>query len=597
MLLGLKFMRKALSLWLLIAAAAFGCKTVNKSGPVKEGEALPGVSPSEEETIDVPPSLWSPLRRQQNASFYFLAGEYAYLKKDLTNATDLFDKAYRLDPNPLLALKSVELKAQTGELGEALAECRRMTLLYPDNAKMYVLYGKLLLASGATEEATHQFEKAMSLDAQNPEPYIGLIQLYRMDKKIGKAMAVAQELTRIDPANAEGWELYAKICLMASQKQRALVPAKRAYDLRSNDPEKVLVYAIALDLNGKSQKAVQLYETLFRLNPTNEQLIERMVGLYQDLGDLKDALTLLKDAESSAGGEVGVGIKMQQAFILWELKRYDEGTAILEQLAKKYPGSDRVTYLVALGKERVGKTEDALANYRAIPESSQYKIHSDYRSAKILLTQKRYDEAWSIVERVIATKAEPSIEFYGIGSDILNEQGKVHQAADFLGQGVHEYPQSAPLLFLLGVYQEKNDQIRECVETMRQVIKLDPKFSSAYNFLGYVYAEHGENLDEAEDLIHQALKLKPDDGYYLDSLGWVYFQKKKYDKALETLGQANRLVPDEGVVLEHLADVYQMKGNSSMALDYYKKALKGHLEERDKERIAKKMQKLEKTHE
>ena len=588
-------MNYLLKFGIVVLVGICGCKSLDTANRGKDGNANTVSTSLEEDTIDVPPSLWSPLRRQQNASYYFLAGEYAYLRKDLKDANDLFDKAYRLDPNPLLALKSVELKAQTGELGDALSECRRMSLLYPENAKIFVLYGKLLMASGSNEEATHQFEKAMSLDPQDPEPYIGLVQLYRLDKKVGKAMAIAQELTRIDPTNPEGWVLYAKVCLMSSQKQRALLPAKRAYDLRSNDPEKVLVYAITLDLNGQSKKAVQLYETLFRLNPTNEQLIERMVGLYQELGDLKDALTLLKEAENSAK-EVGVGLKMQQAFILWEMKKYDEGTAILEQLAKKYPQSDRVIYLVALGKEHVGKMDEALTHYRALPETSQYKIHGDYRSAKILIAQKNYGEAWSIVEHVIASKVEQSIEFYGVGSDILNEQGKFHEAVVFLRQGVRENSQNAPLQFLLGVYLEKDGHVDECIESMRQVIKLDPTFSSAYNFLGYIYAERGENLDEAEDLIHQALKLKPDDGFYLDSLGWVYYQKKNYDKALETLSQANRLVPDEGVILEHIADVYQMKGNSGLALDYYKKALNGHLEDRDKARIDGKIAKFEKIH-
>ena len=585
-------MRRFSKFWLILIVGVFGCKTSHTAN-VEEGE-ITGTSASlEEDTIDVPPSLWSPLRRQQNASYYFLSGEYAYLKKDLKEADDLFDKAYRLDPNPLLALRSVELKAQTGDLGGALAECRRMTLLYPDNSKIFVLYGKLLLASGSNEDATRQFEKAMYLDPTDSEPYIGLIQLYRLDKKIGKAMAVAQELTRIDPTNPEGWNLYAKICLMASQKQRALVPAKRAYDLRSNDPEKVLVYAVALDLNGQSKKAVQLYETLFRLNPTNEQLIARMVGLYQELGDLNDALTLLKDAENSTV-EVGVGLKMQQAFILWELKRFDEGTAILEKLAKKYPQSDRVLYLVALGKERLGKLEEALNSYRTIPETSQYKIHSDYRAAKILISLKRYAEAWDIVMRVIASKAEQSIEFYGIGSDALNEQGKFHEAANFLRQAVQENPQNAPLWFLYAVYLEKDGQVEESIDGMRQVIKLDPNFSSAYNFLGYIYAERGEKLDEAEDLIRQALKLKPEDGFYLDSLGWVFYQKKKYDKALEILNEANHLVPSEGVVLEHIGDVYQMKGSTALAADYYKKALSTHLEDRDRARIDKKIKILEK---
>src|SRR5690606_35120944 len=128
--------------------------------------------------------------------------------------------------------------------------------------------------------------------------------------------------------------------------------------------------------------------------------------------------------------------------------------------------------------------------------------------------------------------------------------------------------------------------------TMRDVIAKDPENSSAYNYLGYLYADRGENLDEAEKLILKALQLKPGDGFYLDSLGWVYYQRGEYDKALGRLLEAAKAQPKEGVIFEHLGDLKKVTKNLEEAIEYYKKALSVDLEDKDRERVSKKLEEL-----
>ena len=93
-------------------------------------------------------------------------------------------------------------------------------------------------------------------------------------------------------------------------------------------------------------------------------------------------------------------------------------------------------------------------------------------------------------------------------------------------------------------------------------------------------------------MIKRALQLKPNDGYYLDSLGWVYYQQKKYPEALKILKQAIKVVPNEGVILEHVADTYKALGDRQKAIEFYEKATKGRIEDRDRERIMKKYREM-----
>ncbi|MFQ5484203.1 MAG: tetratricopeptide repeat protein, partial [Desulfobacterales bacterium] len=140
------------------------------------------------------------------------------------------------------------------------------------------------------------------------------------------------------------------------------------------------------------------------------------------------------------------------------------------------------------------------------------------------------------------------------------------------------------------VVYDKLDRKEDSMETMKKVIRVDPKNADALNYLGYSYADLGQNLDEAEKLIKEALKYKPDDGYVTDSLGWVYFKKGLFQKALKFLEKAIRLVPDDPVILEHLGDAYLKTGHRQKALQYYQQSLQK--KKKDKKDIEKKIQDL-----
>ena len=554
-----------------------------------DGEDL-AVDPDSSGPENLPPSLWSPARRQSNASYYFLVAENEILRANLPQARQMYESAYNLDPNPFLAWKVIAAQAAGGQVNEALLQAKKMVLLYPRDAQIHGLYGQLLATSGLYDQAIQHYEKAIDLEPSRIDPYLGLIQLYQFQKKTSEAIVIAQDLVKMDPNYADGWAMLAKLLLSTNQKKSALKPAKRAYEIQSADSEKILIYALALELNGQSKKAVSLYELLYRLNPTNEDLIARMVDLYRKIGDLNDALALLKEVTGHSESP-NSGVLMQQAFILWELQRFEEASAILDGLAVRYPESDRLQYLAALGQERLEKYEMALVTYQKIAPTSQYSIHAQYRAVNIYRKLKKVDEAIRLVRAVVQSKAERAQDFYAVGASVLGDENRFKESIALLEEGIKDFPDAVQLVFLLGVYQEKNGDKKACIATMRRVIAKDATHSSAYNYLGYLFAEAGEHLDEAEQLVKKALILKPGDGYYLDSLGWVYFQKKDYVKALDSLNKANLVTPGEGVILEHIGDVYVGMGDKDKARSFYEQAEKGKGEDRDLARIKSKVEK------
>lgn len=561
--------------------------------PVDDKEIADGPSQGSGDMTNIPPSLWSPSQRRSHAGVFFLVGEYMALKeRNPKKALRFYESAYGLDPNPFLGGKMLLAKAGAGDRAEALLEAQKMVLLYPRDSHLRYFYGELLMLANQMSEAAEQFERCIELDSTNESAYLNLTEIYQGIKQSAKAIVVAKEFAKTLPGSFMAWTQLARLHLAQNQYKEALVPARRAYEMQSQNPNIVQMYAVVLQLNKQTKQAVRIYEQLYRLDPSDEGITSRMVELYREVGNLDSALQLLDEMLEQAGDNKPA-IHIQKALVFWELKRNEDAYKLLSKVHKEYPESERVKYLYGFSLERIEKFPEALAVYRSFDGKSTLKTQADIRIISILRHLKQYDEAIDLAEALLKDDGADS-ELYGLAANTYADAEKYKDAIDILKKGFEKFPAKVHLLFMTGVYHEKAGDIPACIEVMKEVIRKDASNSSAYNYLGYLYAERGENLDVAEELIKKALELKPDDGFYLDSLGWVFFQKGDHKKAIEYLQKAVKIEPKEGVIIEHLGDAKKAQGDLTGALTLYEQSLLVNLEPKDRVRIEKKISDLKK---
>ena len=408
-----------------------------------------------------------------------------------------------------------------------------------------------------------------------------------------EARAVAQRMVQAIPSAVHGWSKLSRAYLMLEQNQEALQAARTAFEMQSTNPALVLIYAYTLELNGFSEEAIAVYERLYRSNVINEMFVRHLAVLYRQLGGLQQALALLDElAERTA--QHSVGVEVQRVVILWELQENKRAHAILQQILQKYPEATRVIYLTALSEERLGNDAGAIAHYRRLVEDKKLGRDARFRLAIAYERQNELVLAQSELHQLIDT-GKTRWELFVFLAGIYNKQKNYRTALRVAEQGVTSHPETVPLLFTKGVYQEKTGDVMGCMQTMRTVIELDPWHSNAHNYLGYLLAEQNTELHEALRLILRALELKPNNGYYLDSLAWVYYRLGDYQKAHTSILQALRLHPDEPAILEHYADILLKLGRSAESLHIYQKALQYADENTVRERIEAKIKQLGKN--
>jgi tetratricopeptide (TPR) repeat protein len=122
------------------------------------------------------------------------------------------------------------------------------------------------------------------------------------------------------------------------------------------------------------------------------------------------------------------------------------------------------------------------------------------------------------------------------------------------------------------VYDKMGDYDRMVVQ-MKEVLRINPDYADALNYLGYSYAEKGVHLQEALQMVQRAMTLRPNMGYITDSLGWVYFKLGDYERAVTELEKASQLTPEDSTITEHLADSHAKLNRLDKALELYERAL------------------------
>ena len=581
------------------------CRTATpKIGPeVLSGADVPsGASGSGQNEIDESDAggaleeaanMWSPANRRASAMFQYMVAQKKILNGDAAAAENHFEMSYNLDPNAFTGSQLVRSKIISDPQNEeGLTEARRMSLLYPLDANLRLLYAQALLLHLDYKESEVQLKRAIELDPRLEEAYTALIKCYQVNGQQKAAIETAYKMTRNNPQSFQGWTILSRLLISSKRVKEAIEPARKAWELQENNPELALIYALTLDLNKRGKEAVKLYEQLYRFNPGNTDLVQRMVGLYKELGNLSNALSLLDDMIENSAEEVP-GLRMQKVIILWEMERADEALREILTLETELPESDRVSFMAGIALAKANRRKEAFQRFGRVQNESPLKADAMKQQALMLRDDGDLNAALSILKNLTERK-DCDVQAYLVWGEFLSESGQVGQAISVIESGLVKFPGDKKLLFSRGAYLERKGDKKSAESAFRELIAKDPDNAAALNYLGYMFADDGTNLDEAESLIQRALKLQPGNGGYLDSLGWVYYKKGQYKRAMEVLEKALALDKNEGVIWEHLGDALTALGQKKEALSKYSEALKLKNDPRDEARIRKKFEELQK---
>ncbi|HOX22053.1 MAG TPA: tetratricopeptide repeat protein [Elusimicrobiales bacterium] len=463
------------------------------------------------------------------------------------------------------------------------------------DAAKHFMQGLLLENSGKDSEALEEFKKALQLDKD-------AIYIYRHAAKTAlrsgdylQALAWAEQLTRVEPSNADNWTLLGGISWAGRDPDAARRAFEKALEL---SPDSVNALYQAANMLGMldPDKSVEYLKRLIKLRPQNLPEIHYRLAL-----------------------------------VLYKLGKTEEAAENLRLAIQAEPDYLEARYMLAQFYEAKGSTEAALSTYIAAVERDSKNAAVLTHIGGMLLASEKDAEAQIYFERAraadrgnhganfgLAMLAEKRGDFLGVanylrGSDsysrdpalwvrasyYLSQAGALSEAVNNLGQAHAKWPDNPEITYFyaLGlddsgqtdkalelvegllrsnpdyrdaklqyaVLCERSGKIAEAEKAFRELIAKKPEDAYALNYLGYMLADRGLKLEEARAFILRAVALEPENGAYLDSLGWADFKLGRVSQASDSLRKAARMVNADPAIWEHLGEVFSYSGNNAGA--------------------------------
>ncbi len=444
-----------------------------------------------------------------------LAGVYSD-RNNPKAAAELLEKLASKNPSPRSLVSLAELYDQMRQYGPAADAYAKALELDPSRSEIKAAMAQDQALAGRYDDALKSFQQVADANPQDAEPYLGMSQIYREQKKFDLAQQMISKARELDPDNVD--VRYSQVVLL--QQQGKLTEASAAMkDL----------------LDATSKKAYNPAERAAR-----SEMLDKFGALLRSNQQYDQAVAAFRE-EQTLNPDAGARALVQIVETDRSAKDYSKAQSESEAAYGKYPKDRMVAQVRAEVLSDEGKTDQAVSILRPLLDGKD-DLH---------------------VHLAIA-------ETYEQGKNFA-EMRKELEAADKLSP---EKDDAEQISFMRGSMYEREKRYDLAEKEFRRVIEGDPTNASALNYLGYMLADQGVRLQEAQDLINRAVNLEPTNYAFLDSLGWVYYHQNKLSDAEQQLTQSVRMMGTDPTIHDHLGDVYFKQGKLKEAIDQWQASLK-----------------------
>ncbi len=511
-----------------------------------------------------------PLPLTPELIYYLTAAAIAGQRGHVGAAIDLYYRASTVTESLSLARRSAEIAIFSRDQQRIDRALKRWAEVDPDDAEIYITHAPFLMLQNDFEGVVTAVNKALALSPEKSREYLAriadnLIELASPDQ----AMHVIRQLT-----------LY-----------------------KNNDAEALFAFSRLANLSKRYDDALSAIEQVLKQQVDREAALVLKAEILQNLGEGKQAISLLKKAANKDGASstvrfsyaklLGQNNKIAPARAVFQELHAEQGEnqqvifalgllALEEQdadLAKSYfhklvvlgDRSKQATYFMGLAEELNNDNEAALIWFASVPADSHRFNSAQIRYINLLADTGGLDQARSYLKLLRKEQPERAIHFYLFEAQLLIESNKKSAAFDLYTQALKENTENFDLLYGRAMVAESLDRLDVLEQDLNTILAKDPNNHQALNALGYTLTDRTDRHQEALILIKKAVALKPNDAFYIDSLGWVYYRLGNLEKAVYYLKQAVALNPHVEL-LAHLGEVLWQLGKHAEAKKIWQQA-------------------------
>jgi tetratricopeptide (TPR) repeat protein len=401
------------------------------------------------------------------------------------------------------------------------------------------------------ERAISEYKQAMEADPGSLFLRVNLAELYWRVGRVGDAVREAEAVLKVNPDQEDAHRLLANLYLRnlgdtQPQKvakdslQKAIEHFEALVRLNPTEIESYVTLGRLYRLNNQASKAEEIFRKALNADPSSKSAVTYLAQLYSDQGAYDQAVELLKKIPES---EMDTQTLSTLGFAYLQARDYDNATAAYEKALAQEPDNLDVRRAYAEGLLRRGKTAEARTQLQRVLKSDPEDGNSHLRLGQLERQEGSFDSARHELERAKTLMPDnPEVQYQqvlledAVGNDdkaieILQESLKQTERPEGHYTAAEAHNRAAFLERLGSIYrsQEKYDR---ALETFRQITALGESEAS-----------------QGEALIIETLRLQREPQQALQAADAAV---QKYPKDRTLISLRARLLAEQGRVDEAL---------------------------------------------
>ncbi|MEF2232091.1 MAG: tetratricopeptide repeat protein [Pseudodesulfovibrio sp.] len=498
-------------------------------------------------------------------------------------AEGALDRLIKAAPSPQFYLEKAGLHwNDPGGTARARASLKEGLARFPNNRMLTVYLANSYIMDNDTGAAIDVMDDFL---AKNPEDMEATERLGQMLMDADHNTQALDVLKKIPAARRSPDALYlmGRVQGTLGMRKAAIGNLRKAVDMDPEFTEAMVELAYQYELAKDYVAAERTYTAILDQDAFPEARL-RLVNLNLKLNNPDRALRIALE------GPHAKSFILDATLMFINSGFYAQGSTVLDMLTVggQVP-AEYYFYKAVIADEGEKDPDKALEFLEKVDKDDKLYPHALRFKAQIYHARGDTKKALAIAAEGKKLFPDGAI-FYILDSFLLKGEGDLAGAETALRQGLDRLPGSPELCYELAMLLDQTDRRPEALALMEQVLRTNPDYANALNYVGYTLAEENRELERALVLVEKAASLDPESGFILDSVAWVHYRMKAYDKAWENIRYAVDMVDDDPTIWEHYGDIAKALGKTREARKGYNFALK--FQTPRPEEIRKKLQNL-----
>ncbi len=435
------------------------------------------------------------------------------------------------------------------------------------SVSLHLLYAELLQKFGKSKKAIAHIEDFLQKNPHEIDAQVELALLLANENEFTKAETIFLNIQEKDRTGLVDY-YHAKTLLGLNRKKEALNLLEKSVEKTPEFVEALNDLAFLYEQNREFAKARDTYEKMLSNYGANYELLLRIIMLSLRLNEPEKALEYFESNPMTPELTVAV------ASMFLEAKNYDMAEPILLGLAEldKAP-QDLYFYLAAIAYERDNNPKKAYDWLIKIDEKNKAYGRALFLRLQLLLDLGKPEQALQDARKGIA-RAPEEPQFWISEIRVLGILKKYDEAVKKVLNIMRKWPDNMEIAYLHASLLDQAGKKDAAFAAMEDIIKRQPDYFQALNYIGYSLAEQSKDLQRAIQLLRKANSLSPNSNHILDSLAWALYKNGNTQEAWDVISQAVAANGyPEPTIWEHYGDIANTLGKKDEARKGYTKAL------------------------